>query len=129
MPRERCSKASSALTVSPGSPTLSGEPRATPLSSSVPGLGRRLATGSQMSNAAVVLQPVAGVRAEPALKRELGMTDLTLFAITCITSARWIPIAAHAGPSSVTLWLLAGLLFVVPLTIAVAALVVKYPAA
>ena len=77
----------------------------------------------------MVLQTLAGVQAEPALKRELGMSDLTLFAITCITSARWIPIAAHAGPSSITLWLLAALFFVVPLTIAVAALVVKYPAA
>jgi glutamate:GABA antiporter len=63
------------------------------------------------------------------LKRELGVRDLTLFAITCITSARWIPIAAHAGPASSTLWLLAALLFMAPLTIAVAALVAKYPGA
>lgn len=65
----------------------------------------------------------------PTLKRELGLRDLTLFAIACVTSARWIPIAAHAGPGSVTLWLLAAVFFVVPLTIAVAALVVKYPGA
>jgi hypothetical protein len=32
--------------------------------------------------------------AKPALKRELGLRDLTLFAITCVTSVRWIPIAA-----------------------------------
>lgn len=63
----------------------------------------------------------------PALKRELGLRDLTLFAMICVTSARWIPIAAHAGAGSVTLWLLAVLFFVVPLTIAVAALVAKYP--
>jgi len=62
-----------------------------------------------------------------SLKRELGVRDLTLFAIACITSARWIPIAAHAGASSITLWLLAALFFAVPLTIAVAALVRKYP--
>jgi len=66
---------------------------------------------------------------KPTLKRELGLRDLTLFAITCITSARWIPIAAHAGPGSVTLWLLAAVLFVVPLAVAVAALVAKYPGA
>ena len=67
--------------------------------------------------------------ADPALKRELGLRDLTLFAIACIVSARWIPIAAHAGPGSVTLWLLAAVLFMVPLSVAVAALVAKYPSA
>ena len=75
----------------------------------------------------VVLQPET--QTAPALKRELGLRDLTLFAIACVTSARWIPIAAHAGPGSVTLWLLAAVFFVVPLTVAVAALVVKYPGA
>jgi amino acid transporter len=63
----------------------------------------------------------------PQLKRELGLRDLTLFAITCIVGTRWIPAAAHAGPGSVTLWLLAALLFMIPLAIAVAALSVKYP--
>ena len=67
--------------------------------------------------------------AKPGLKRELGLRDLTLFATACIISARWIPIAAHAGPGSVTLWILAAVLFVAPLTVAVAALVVKYPRA
>jgi hypothetical protein len=65
----------------------------------------------------------------PQLKRELGVRDLTLFAVACVTAARWVPIAAHAGFASLTLWLLAGLLFLVPLTIAVAALVAKYPGA
>ena len=65
----------------------------------------------------------------PALRSELGVRDLTLFAVTCITSARWIPIAAHAGPASATLWILAAALFMAPLTVAVAALVAKYPGA
>jgi glutamate:GABA antiporter len=77
----------------------------------------------------LVLQPLAEPQAAPALKRELGLRDLTLFAVTCIVSARWIPIAAHAGPASITLWLLAVLFFMVPLTVTVAALVVKYPRA
>jgi len=64
---------------------------------------------------------------KPALHRELGLRDLTLFASTCITSARWIPIAAHAGPGSITLWILAAVFFMAPLTVAVAALVAKYP--
>jgi amino acid transporter len=65
----------------------------------------------------------------PSLKRELGLRDLTLFAVTCVVSMRWIPLAAHAGPASVTLWALAAAFFVVPLTITVAALVVKHPGA
>ncbi|MBZ5624900.1 MAG: APC family permease [Acidobacteriia bacterium] len=65
----------------------------------------------------------------PALQRELGLRDLTLFAVTCIVGARWIPAAAHAGAGSITLWLLAAVFFVVPLAVAVAALSVKYPAA
>ncbi|HEY1495352.1 MAG TPA: APC family permease [Candidatus Solibacter sp.] len=65
--------------------------------------------------------------AGPELKRELGLRDVTLFAIACIVGTRWIPAAAHAGPGSVTLWLMAALMFMVPLAIAVAALSVKYP--
>jgi len=61
------------------------------------------------------------------LRREMGLRDVTLFAIACIVGARWIPAAAHAGAGSVTLWLLAAILFVVPLAIAVATLIVKYP--
>jgi len=61
------------------------------------------------------------------LKRELGLRDLTLFAIACIVGSRWIAAAAHAGPGSVALWLATAVLFVVPLTIAVASLSVKYP--
>ncbi len=66
---------------------------------------------------------------EPELRRELGLRDITLFATTCIVGTRWIPAAAHAGPGSITLWLLGALLFVVPLAIAVGALIVKYPGA
>jgi amino acid transporter len=65
----------------------------------------------------------------PSLKRELGLRDLTLFAVACIVGVRWIPAAAHAGPGSVTLWLLAAIFFVAPLAVAVAALCVKYPGA
>jgi amino acid transporter len=63
------------------------------------------------------------------LKRELGLRDVTLFAIACIVGTRWIAAAAHAGPGSVALWLATAVLFVVPLTIAVASLAVKYPKA
>ena len=39
------------------------------------------------------------------------------------------PAAAHAGPGSLTLWVLAAVFFVVPLAIAVGTLTVKYPGA
>ena len=66
---------------------------------------------------------------QPELKREMGLRDVTLFAVACIVGTRWIPAAAHVGPGAITLWLLAAVLFVVPLAIAVAALIVKYPGA
>jgi len=65
----------------------------------------------------------------PKLRRELTLRDLTLFAIACMVSTRWIPAAAHAGPGSITLWLLAALLFAAPLAVAVGTLSVKYPGA
>ena len=63
------------------------------------------------------------------LKRELGLRDLTLFAIACIVGTRWIASAAHAGPGSILLWLLAAIFFLIPLSIAVAVLTVKHPEA
>ena len=42
---------------------------------------------------------------------------------------RWIAAAAHAGPGSVTLWLLAAVFFVAPLAVAVGTLAAKYPGA
>src|ERR1019366_7568561 len=63
----------------------------------------------------------------PQLRRELGLRDITLFAIACIVGTRWIPAAAHAGPGSLTLWVLAAVFLVIPLARAVAVLTVKYP--
>jgi len=61
------------------------------------------------------------------LRRELGLRDISLFAIACIVGTRWIPAAAHAGSGSVTLWLAAALFFALPLAVAVGTLSVKYP--
>jgi glutamate:GABA antiporter len=66
---------------------------------------------------------------ETHLKRELGLRDLTLFAIACIVGPRWISVAASAGPGSVMLWIAAAVLFAAPLGVAVAALLEKYPGA
>lgn len=61
------------------------------------------------------------------LKRELGVRDLTLFAITCMISTRWISAAAHAGPGSITLWVLGAVLFCFPLAASIGALTVRHP--
>lgn len=65
----------------------------------------------------------------PHLRRELGLRDLTLFLIVLMVGPRWISVAAHGGPGSIVLWLLAALLLAVPLAIAVATLSVKHPGA
>src|ERR1700686_1837952 len=64
-----------------------------------------------------------------ALRRELGARDLTLFAIASIGGARWIAAAAPPGSGSILLWLLAALFFLIPLSIAVAALTIRHPSA
>ena len=67
--------------------------------------------------------------AESKLIRELGFRDLTLFAVVCVVGPRWIAIAAHAGPASITIWIAAALSFAAPLGVAVSALMNKYPGA
>jgi amino acid transporter len=66
---------------------------------------------------------------EPRLKRELGLRDLTLFLIALMVGPRWISVAAHGGPGTILLWILAAVMLAVPLAIAVAALSAKYPGA
>jgi glutamate:GABA antiporter len=64
-----------------------------------------------------------------ALRRSLGTRDITLFAIAAIVGTRWIATAAHAGPGSIVLWVIAAVCFAVPLAIATAALTVRHPQA
>ncbi len=66
---------------------------------------------------------------EPHLRRELGLRDLTLFLIALMVGPRWISVAAHGGPGTIVLWVIAALLFAVPLAISVATLSAKYPGA
>ena len=63
------------------------------------------------------------------LRRELGLRDITLYAIACMVGTRWIAAAAHAGPGSILLWLLAALFTVIPVAIATASLTMKHPQA
>ncbi|HET8625469.1 MAG TPA: APC family permease [Gemmatimonadales bacterium] len=63
----------------------------------------------------------------PALARTLTVRDLVLFNIAAVMSIRWLATAAAAGPSSLLLWVAAGLLFFIPQGLAVARLSARYP--
>ena len=73
--------------------------------------------------------PAADIPETVSLPRELSARDITLFAIASMVGVRWVASAAHAGPGSILLWLLAALLFLIPLSIAVATLTARDPAA
>ncbi|HSE40138.1 MAG TPA: APC family permease [Acidobacteriota bacterium] len=61
------------------------------------------------------------------LRREFGLGDLILFHITAIVTVRWISFAAARGPSSMGLWALSFLLFLLPITYSVLDLTRKMP--
>src|SRR5215468_9592544 len=52
-------------------------------------------------------------------KKELGLTDLVLTQILFIIGLSWVGVAAKLGPSHVTFWLLAILLFYIPSAVVV----------
>lgn len=62
-----------------------------------------------------------------ALVRELRLRDLVLFNISALVSVRWIAAAAHAGPGSLALWILAALFFFLPSAVTVGRLSQKFP--
>ncbi len=61
------------------------------------------------------------------LLRALKVRDIVLFNIVAIVGTRWISLAAATGPSSISLWLLALILFFIPQGVAVIHLSKKYP--
>ncbi|MGH7528404.1 MAG: APC family permease [Gemmatimonadales bacterium] len=61
------------------------------------------------------------------LPRALGLRDLVLFNIVAVLSLRWFATAAAAGPSSLTFWVLAAILFFIPQGLAVSDLSARYP--
>lgn len=65
--------------------------------------------------------------AGPALKRELRLWDLVFLNIAAVASVRWLGAAAHAGPGSITLWMLAIAGFFVPSAFVVSALSQRFP--
>jgi amino acid transporter len=77
----------------------------------------------------------SGVRGEalehtssrPELRRELGFWDVLLFNIAAVLGPRWIAAAAHNGTSSISLWVLAALLFFLPTAFIIVELATRYP--
>ncbi len=61
------------------------------------------------------------------LVRGLKVRDIVLFNVVAIVGTRWISLAAATGPSSVSLWILALVLFFIPQSVAVIHLSKKYP--
>ena len=61
------------------------------------------------------------------LKRTLGLWDLVFLNVAAILGLRWLSTAAQMGPASLVLWVLAMLLFFVPLGLVVSELSTRLP--
>jgi amino acid transporter len=70
---------------------------------------------------------MAAIETETALRKELGLRDLVLFNVAAIVSTRWIGVAAHVGPGTLVLWLLAAVLFLIPSALVAANLSRRFP--
>jgi glutamate:GABA antiporter len=62
------------------------------------------------------------------LRREMGFWDVLLFNIAAVLGPRWIAAAAHNGPSSLSLWFLAAVLFFFPTALVITELSTRFPA-
>jgi glutamate:GABA antiporter len=75
---------------------------------------------SEMSATAELRAAEQSIEAHSAVfKKELGLTDLVLTQILYIIGLSWVGAAAKLGPSHITFWLLAILLFYVPSAVVV----------
>jgi glutamate:GABA antiporter len=63
----------------------------------------------------------------PQLHRALGTADLVLLNVAAILGLRWLSITAQIGPSSLTLWALAMITFLVPAALTVLELSSRLP--
>jgi amino acid transporter len=62
------------------------------------------------------------------LRRAMGFWDVLLFNIAAVLGPRWIAAAAHNGTSSISLWILAAVLFFLPTALIIIELSTRYPA-
>jgi glutamate:GABA antiporter len=65
--------------------------------------------------------------ARPQLPRVMGFWDVLLFNIATVLGPRWIAAAAHNGPSSISLWVIAAVFFFVPTALVIVELSSRFP--
>jgi amino acid transporter len=65
--------------------------------------------------------------AKHQLRRAMGFWDVLLFCIAAVLGPRWIAAAARNGQSSISLWVLAAVLFFVPTAFVVVELSTRFP--
>ncbi|HKW76028.1 MAG TPA: APC family permease, partial [Terriglobales bacterium] len=61
------------------------------------------------------------------LRRVMGFWDVLLFNIAAVLGPRWIAAAGHNGTSSISLWVLAAVLFFLPTALIIIELSTRYP--
>jgi len=61
------------------------------------------------------------------LRKTMGFWDVLLFNIATVLGPRWVAAAAHNGTSSVSLWVIAALLFFVPSALVINELSSRFP--
>jgi glutamate:GABA antiporter len=61
------------------------------------------------------------------LRRAMGPWDLLLFNVASVLGPRWIAVAANNGTSSISLWVLAAILFFLPTTMILTELSTRFP--
>lgn len=69
----------------------------------------------------------ADIESTPELHRALGTVDLVLLNVAAIVGLRYLSIAAQIGPSSLTLWLLGLITFLIPSALTVLELSSRLP--
>jgi glutamate:GABA antiporter len=69
----------------------------------------------------------ADIKSTPELHRALGTVDLILLNVAAIVGLRYLSIAAQIGPSSLTLWLLGLITFLIPSALTVLELSSRMP--
>ncbi len=68
-----------------------------------------------------------GPQTAPQLRRVMGFWDVLLFNIATVLGPRWIAAAAHNGQSSISLWVIAAVIFFVPSALVITELSTRYP--
>ena len=80
-----------------------------------------------MSQTTQVPATQAPAEVKQQLRRVMGFWDVLLFCIATVLGPRWIAAAARNGQSSISLWLLAAVLFFVPTAFVVVELSTRFP--